>query len=100
MEIDIDLQCPCCAASAYAAIGQFIAHDEGLSVILAASVFHDESDDDTVCAVISWDARPSREQIADFRRVWNRMTDMAGAEFAHEAPSSVVDHPGDYSLLN
>lgn len=93
MEMDIELECPCCVKNVFSAIGEFLHADDGPSSILAVNVFEEEDYEGEVGVVIGWDIHPTREQIELFRTVWNEWSHFDDAVILHDAPSSIVDKP-------
>lgn len=93
MEMNIEISCPCCIRGVYRAIGEFLATDQWLSNIIKVEVFVVDDEEGAVGAAIAWDVHPCRDQIAFFRDVWRRETNMPDVVILHDAPSSIVDDP-------
>jgi hypothetical protein len=91
MIMRIKLDCPCCTAKVFAAVGTFIGKNEEPSAIRSVEAFE-------FGVSVSWDVHPSDEQIEEFRRIWDEMTQLEEIVIAHAAPSFVVDKPHFASL--
>lgn len=92
MQMNIELECGCCAANVFEAVGEFIRQDKGGACIESVDVFTD-GDGDGVGVVISWDMLPKPWQIQCFRQAWNERTSYDNAIIMHDSPDTTVDIP-------
>lgn len=91
MIMRVKLDCGCCVAKVFRAVGAFLSQDEGPATIKAVEVFRITGERNG--AVVAWDVHPTQEQIDEFRQVWDCETGMDDATILHDAPSSIVDLP-------
>jgi hypothetical protein len=91
MIMRIKLSCPNCIEKVFAAVGKFVGNDSGPSTILRVDAFH--AAPEMAGVVTTWDIHPTRDQIAEFRQVWDETTGMLDVVILHDAPSTIVDRP-------
>ena len=97
MIMRIKLDCPEAVAKVFAAVGKFLAKDDGPSCLLRVEACNVGGDH--VGVITAWDIHPNPSQVARFRSEWNQATGLYGVTIVHDAPSSIVDRP-DFASLN
>jgi hypothetical protein len=94
MQMNIEMDCGVCAGNVFRAVGLFLSQDDGPSSIVSVDAWDDGEDD--AGAIVAWDIRPTRRQVAAFRAAWNECTGLDDIAVVHDSPSSIIDHPSEH----
>lgn len=94
IKMSVNLECRCCTAAVYRAIGLFLQHDKGGACLMTVDVdWLGEDSNPKTSVMLGWDIRPTAAQRRLFRIIWDAETGMDDLVIGHDSPGTDIDFP-------